>query len=308
MTDLWAIAAYFNPAGYERRLANYRVFRRRLAVPLVTVELSFDGDFQLGEGDADILIQLRGADMMWQKERLLNIGLGALPASCGSVAWLDCDVVFAADDWAARAQRMLEDVPLLQPFRVAYYLPPAIEGSDFGPDDAQAARLSLACLAASGVSPSVWTAFRFKPDELPAVGLAWVARREVLDRHGFYDACIVGGGDRAIIAAADGTAEVFTEDRDMQGRFREHYLAWAEAFHESVPGVGNFIDGEVFHLWHGERKDRGYTSRHRDLSRFDFDPARDIARGSGETWRWSSNKPEMHAFVRDYLLSRKEDG
>jgi hypothetical protein len=39
--DFWGITSYFNPAGYVRRRANYRRFRDRLGIPLVTVELSF---------------------------------------------------------------------------------------------------------------------------------------------------------------------------------------------------------------------------------------------------------------------------
>ena len=57
--NLWAITCYFNPVGYRRRLENYRMFRQRLKVPLVAVELSFDEEFQLASGDADILVQLR---------------------------------------------------------------------------------------------------------------------------------------------------------------------------------------------------------------------------------------------------------
>ena len=45
--NLWAITCYFNPVGYRRRLENYRMFRQRLKVPLVAVELSFDEKFQL---------------------------------------------------------------------------------------------------------------------------------------------------------------------------------------------------------------------------------------------------------------------
>ena len=49
--------------------------------------------FDLSEGDADILIQLRGRDVMWQKERLLNLALRALPDECRKVVWVDCDVI-----------------------------------------------------------------------------------------------------------------------------------------------------------------------------------------------------------------------
>src|SRR4051794_25701615 len=120
---LWAVTCYFNPVGYRRRLANYREFRRRLAAPLVTVELSYRGDFELRPGDADRLNQLRGRDVLWQKERLLNVALRALPASCRYVAWLDCDVIFSRDDWPADAARLLEQYRVVQLFRRLYHLP-----------------------------------------------------------------------------------------------------------------------------------------------------------------------------------------
>src|SRR5262245_38284590 len=91
---LWAITAYFNPARYARRLHNYRVFRRHLSVPLLAVELAFDGDFELHERDAERLVQLRTRDVMWHKERLLNIALQRLPSTCDSVLWIDCDLVY----------------------------------------------------------------------------------------------------------------------------------------------------------------------------------------------------------------------
>lgn len=307
MSALWAITAYFNPARYARRLANYRVFREHLAVPLVAVELAFDGEFQLARDDADLLIQLRGTDLMWQKERLLNLALEALPPRCRSVAWLDCDIVFGSDDWAARAERKLEQIPLLQPFRQARYLTEEAPVGEFRPEDAKSDRFSIASLSASGVPVTSWL---IEPGgrPLPAVGLAWAARRAVLDRHRFYDACIIGGGDRAIIAAADGTPREFAESRHMQGSFLGHYLRWASSFRTEGADANGFIDGEVFHLWHGTTRNRAYTDRHAGLGRFDFDPLRDIAMSENGTWRWNSDKPEMHAYVRDYLLSRQEDG
>src|SRR5262249_2664400 len=121
---LWAITSYFNPAGYARRLANYRVFRRALSVPLVTVELARDAStLQLCSDDAEIVIQLTGEDRLWQKERLLNLALRALPPECREVAWLDCDVVFDADDWPRRVGEALGRYPLLQPFARFQELP-----------------------------------------------------------------------------------------------------------------------------------------------------------------------------------------
>ena len=93
------VTSYFNPMKSRRRLTNYRVFSSRLNAPLLTVELSFDGQFELTSADADHLIQLSGGDVMWQKERLLNIALEAVPHDVEDVAWIDCDVVFESRDW-----------------------------------------------------------------------------------------------------------------------------------------------------------------------------------------------------------------
>ncbi len=118
----WAITAYFDPLDCGNRLETYREFRRNLRVPLVAVELSFDDRFDLGPGDADILIQVRGDDVLWQKERMLNIGLRALPDRCDAVAWLDCDSVFVREDWVAASRRQLENFALVQPFERLHYL------------------------------------------------------------------------------------------------------------------------------------------------------------------------------------------
>src|SRR5262245_59277853 len=98
---LWAISSYYNPQGYWRRQQNYRLFRQHLTVPLLTVELTFDGRFELSGDDADLMVRCTGGDVMWQKERLLNIALARLPTNCEHVAWIDCDVVFERKNWAA---------------------------------------------------------------------------------------------------------------------------------------------------------------------------------------------------------------
>src|SRR5437660_265447 len=99
---LWAITAYFNPQHYQRRLHNFHVFRRNLKIPLLAVELGYDGGFDLRTGDVDILLQRPGQDVLWQKERLLNLALAALPATVGKVVCLDCDILLERDDWPTR--------------------------------------------------------------------------------------------------------------------------------------------------------------------------------------------------------------
>ncbi len=305
MSGLWCITSYFNPAGYRSRARNYRVFRQHLDAPLLTVEWSRDGTFELGKDDADILVQVSGGDVMWQKERLLNLALDALPDACRSVAWVDCDVVFASDDWPERTERLLEEVALVQLFSDLHDMP-----SGWRPGAAPATPVKTrhpdSVFLAAGIS--LEECFGAPTGVLKRCpGMALAARRELLEAHRFYDACILGGGDGALIRAAYGRIDDAMRIQAMGGAKRVHFRAWAEPFFAAVQGRVTFLEGELLHLWHGAVESRRYDARHRDLVPFEFDPFTDVALTPSGTWRWSSDKPAMHSLVADYFRSRSED-
>jgi len=306
--NLWAITSYFNPVGYRRRLENYRIFRQNLAVPLVTVELSFNGSFQLGPGDADILVQLHSGAVLWQKERLLNVALRSLPDSVDKVAWLDCDVVFESDDWAERACRALDEFALLHLFHERYEFPRdlALEHLDSWKADPTAQSAVYRVVVGEAAPEEVCVPGGVL--KRSTTGLAWASRRDVIEQHGLYDACIVGNGDRAILSAALGKFDRFAQALEMNARREEHYLAWAKPYFNTTRGRVSYIQGRIFHLWHGDLNDRRHGERHRGFAQFDFDPFTDIAAGENGCWRWNSGKRKMHEFVRDYFKSRNEDG
>jgi hypothetical protein len=304
--DIWAITVYFNPMQYQRRRANYRVFRRHLHVPLVAIELAYGPDFDLGDEDADILVQLRGRDVLWQKERLLNVALGALPAGCRKVLVVDCDVVFESEDWLSATRLLLDRFPLVQPFSHLHRMPP-----DWAPPQARVESTDLlrspALLLAAGMP--LTTCLGTPAEQLKcSTGSAWAAQADLLQRHGFYDACIIGGGDSAFVRAAYGCFDEAMRLQHMNAPRRQHYLNWARPFHDAIRGSVAFVDGNLLHIWHGRPQDRRYRNRVERLEPFEFDPFTDIALDDNGAWRWSSDKPAMHEYVRGYFAARKEDG
>jgi hypothetical protein len=306
---LWAITCYFNPAGYRRRLENYRVFRRRLAVPLVAVELSFDGSFQLQDDDADILVRIHSRDVMWQKERLLNIALERVPKNCDKIAWLDCDIVFGSEDWMEQASRALDASVVVHLFDQRHDLPRDATVGDLPSWNALPTSYSVIAKLAAGEAGAEDLFSADAPlQRKSTAGLAWAARRGVLEKHGLYDACIMGTGDRAILCAALGKLDYGARSTLMNDRWRQHYLAWARPYFASVMGRVGSVRGRLFHLWHGDIKDRRYGERHSIMQAFEFDPFDDIALGQDGCWRWNSDKKALHTFVRRYFESRNEDG
>jgi hypothetical protein len=268
-------------------------------VPLVSVELSFGEPFELDGGDADVLVQLRGGDVMWQKERLLNVALLRLPADCDQVAWIDADVLFERESWAEATKRLLDRFAMIQLFqRVDDLGPGQIEGPPICTSESMGQRIVSGAATEENLPA---------PGRAGCSGLAWAARREALEEAGFYDPCIVGSGDRAMALAAYGRPDLGISYLRMNQRRAEHYRRWARDFYAAVRGDIGCLEGTIRHLWHGSHANRRHAERHLDFSKFDFDPALDIAIDDHGCWRWSSHKTELHAFVRDYFPSRRED-
>ncbi|HAH45356.1 MAG TPA: hypothetical protein DCM07_10990 [Planctomycetaceae bacterium] len=111
---------------------------------------------------------------MWQKERLINIGIQSLPADVDAVAWIDADLVFQNPDWYEQTKSLLGTHEFVQLFERIEYLDP----------DGNVER-SL---------PS-WSASR-NGQRMP--GGAWAARRDAISG-GIPDTCIIGGGDWSLV-------------------------------------------------------------------------------------------------------------
>ena len=76
------LTCYFNPSRSPYRLANYHQFREEVQkenADLYVIELAFgDDEFEIAT-NGEKLKQIRTPDVMFQKERLLNILLDELP-------------------------------------------------------------------------------------------------------------------------------------------------------------------------------------------------------------------------------------
>jgi hypothetical protein len=297
---LWGITSYYNPAGYGSRLLNYHSFRSRLKIPLVTVELSFGGGFQLAEGDADILVQLDDGDILWQKERLLNLAVEQLPDDCHKVVALDCDIVFADPVWADKAAAALDEHMVIQPFSrhfdlFPFELPIGETTSNRAP-------------GSSSFFFHVLHEFQGGQLMVDGTGKALGFQRRLLDELGLYDARIMGGADMLMALSAVGAQQVGIELERMNEAEAAHFNEWAGAFHRAVDGNVGYVEGDLLSLWHGTIRDRRYHGRYTDIAEWRYDPREDIELSGQGCWQWASPKHGLHERIRSYFFSRREDG
>ena len=302
---MWAITSYFNPLGLRRRLSNYRLFRANLTIPLVTVELSFNGVFELEKKDADILIQISGAALLWQKERLLNLALKAVPTETEHIAWLDCDIILKRKDWAVEARKQLQDLNVVQVFSEAVFV-----NSD---DDIQRTQVEngyayvpgLMSLADAKDLIAVGSTIEKKVVRYTP-GFAWAAKRGIFANHGFYDADIVGNGDALIAAALLGQHEFDIKTLFVKGTSSTALFQMGNSFQRIRCWPYRTRCRHYFPPKHGEVENRGYVERQTRLATFDFDPDIDLTIGRNGAWHWARPRPDLEEFLKSYFISRAE--
>lgn len=330
----WAITCYFNTSGFRQRYANYRLFSQALDVPLVTVEWSVDGNFELAGNDADILVQVSGGDLLWQKERLLNLGLEHLPADCTNVVWLDCDILFNNKHWVTDFETALSNASLVQLFSHVSHGKPASGGGGAnleGHAEELMVRESLALRFQSGGKQSLLDTLpsaamqpldrRAPADPLglersersrlagrPSAGHGWGMRRELLEALKLYDCMIFGTGDMAIALAGMGLHLQYAQGYPLGRSHRAHYVAWADRFFGRVQGRVAAIPGTVNHLYHGNLSDRQYGERLQVMRGHGFDPHCDVALAPQGVWQWQGDAgARFRGYMQSYFTNRAED-
>lgn len=300
--DVWIVTAYFNPVGYQSKFRNYELFRDRIqasGLNLLTIECVFgNAGFEL-DGFSDV-IQVRAKHWLWQKERLLNLAVEQLPSACTKVIWLDCDILFENPQWAINTSQLLNHHCVVQPFQTAIRLP----ANNHGVCDEIPMQHSFGFVHSKDPRP-------VREGDLQKhghTGFAWAARREIIAEIGLYDACVAGGGDHLIAHAMCGDWDSPCIYRNINGPHLKHFINWSKVFCERVHGDIKYVPGAALHLWHGDLANRQYTTRQARFKQFTFDPLQDVKIGENGCWEWASDKHEMHRWLVNYFIQRKEDG
>jgi len=323
--DMAVVCCYFNPCGYRARLQNFRRFyegMRKAPIPLLTVELAFGDDpHQLGDEFGEVM-RVRSPDVMWQKERLINLGIERLlERGYEKIAWLDADVAFEhPGEWPWLVADELERSKVCQVF--SHVRIEEASGS------ARAGISSVKYFDDEGelLQQTASLPSRARPLGQPIgmSGYGWAARAEVLREAPLYDSAVVGGGDKLILAGSLGMADRWRREvvgltrsplrrcthcghRGMSRLYTNHFRAWGRSWDAAVHGRVGFVDQSIRTFYHGEATRRLYVERRDILLRHEYCPSSDLALSEDGTWRWASNKPGLHDEVRSYFAERKED-
>jgi hypothetical protein len=286
-------------------LNNYHIFYselKRIGIPVYAAELVFDEqDFQLTSQDATFLLQLKSKDVMFQKERMLNLLLQKLPTEYDNVVWMDCDIFFLDDNWPNRVESKLKEFHVIQPYTYSIGLP-----------NCELSRVSEAnwiiynCQGDGRLIRSFAyyenTRRSYSSFHNGHVGYIWAARREFMDKHKFYDAIITGAGDLFMTMAFSGHfwwIDITPQFNGISNKACFHFFDWGIPVWQETKGKIGYTFDLVVHLWHGDVAHRNYLSHSRNLQLNDFDPTVDLALDENGCWRWNSKKHNLHRALKE---------
>jgi hypothetical protein len=303
---LYVVTVIFNPHGFKSRYNLYRQFTEYMdfsRAELFTVEIAFkDRPFEVTTAGNPWHLQLRTDNVLWHKERGINLGIAKLihlVPDAYNIAWIDADVRFTNPDWVHDTVHALQHYSVVQPFSQAINLNPKFEMMW----KCESATAHFRSKLGYHQKPGIQTKYLCGGHP----GLAWAARRDVLEHlGGLMDFCIAGSGDTHMFNAMIGDVRIFYRN-GMTKAFEKALERWAQKCYEHVNKNIGFVNGVCYHYWHGKSEQRGYEKRWDIINFHQFDPHEDIVIGLNGLYKFRGNKPELEHDIFLSTKSRNED-
>lgn len=283
---LAVVTCFYNFANFNRPKANLLRFLRQMrrdGVDVFGVE-AFAGRENMTRGfQGWKQVPINPAtQMLWQKEAAINLAAKNLDKKYTAVAWVDADVWFQNPNWVKDTLEALKTQDVVQMFANCHWTRPdgTIEMS----------------------RPSVGKT-RLNQDWKSHPGFAWAMKRELWDKAGgLYPYALSGGGD-TIMTLAFQNSPMWPHALKHLGAVRAPFEQWAAHFKGAKLG---FVQGQLFHEWHGTRKDRDYVGRCERVSCVDV--TQHLRLASNGLLEWTSTAdPNLVRAVKDYFIQKNDD-
>lgn len=301
-----------NPMRFTRRyelFLQFREYMKKQGVYIWVAEVQ-DGNrpFVCTDPSNPRDLQLRCETQIWVKENALNLAIQRFPSDWKYVAWIDADIEFLRNDW------MQETIHELQMHKVVQMWSTAVDLDSYGNVLSDKVSQSfMSKYAKSGyVFPEKWIKDPKKFGQYQAIewhpGFAWAATREAINGMGLLmDRAVVGAGDRHMALALVGMAE-HSFHPQAPAAYKKYVLDWQERCQVHIRKNVGYVDGMIYHKFHGRKSLRNYYGRWQIINGNDYDPFYDLRTNyQGVLELDDYAKPKLRDQIRHYFSTRNED-
>jgi len=271
------ICSYFNFSNSSKIKTNYIEFRKNFPFDITTVEVALpDQQFFI---DDSIKIRADYSNVLWQKERCLNIAIENLKSHTDSIAWIDTDIIFSNNNLIEDTNKALNRYKVVQLFDKCFERPTVNPYHN---------NISLGKKIVDNIDI-----------KFPAIGFCWAFRRDILIEDRLYDLDPVGNSDVLQMLTWMGTWNHKTII-NLNSGYRKEFLLWAWNSYEKVQGDIGYVPGTIEHLYHGDQYYRQYHKRNDILIRNNFLPSRDLRIDQNGLYS-IPYKPSIISDIKEYL-------
>ncbi|MBP7283572.1 MAG: hypothetical protein KBA66_18445 [Leptospiraceae bacterium] len=268
------ISCFFNPQNSPYRLKAFNHFYESIQDVNHCIIECVIGNAKPQLPESPNIKRVYTENLLWHKEALLNKIISEyLPPKYKYIFWLDADILFTNPNWIVDGVRELETHNIIQPFEYCIHL----EKDETKPSfDVEMFRKKVFDEKYS--NRRIWRSFsaNFKTATLTHsqnenynihghVGFAWGIRRDIIQKIPLYDRALIGGADHIIAHAAAGQIPHSCITKSFTDNLEE-VLSWSKKFYKAVQGKISFVEGDVYHIWHGDINKRQYLKRIQDFT------------------------------------------
>lgn len=202
----------------------------------------------------------KSKDKLFLKENLLNLAINKNINSLDYIFWIDNDVYFIDNDWYTKAVDKLESgYDVIQLFNKCYHFDNNYTLS----------------------SPIPGFVFNKQKNNLHGhCGFAWAMKKELfLHLEGLYEFNIAGTGD-GIMARCFIQEKIATYSESLSIKNKFAFFPFSENHCKTIQNYYNkckdiktgYLEGDVYHEYHGELQRRNYLERYKIYEDNKFDP------------------------------------
>lgn len=304
MRQLDVVAAYSNPIRWQNRSKVHAQFEDHMldsGVRLSTIECAYGNrPFELLPRTGVNRIQVRSDTMVWNKENLLNIGIGRLPSDWRMVATLDGDILFRNPNWAQHTIDALDHYHVIQPWQACYDLGPGGEHLE-----THCSLLSLWFQGkdiVQGIGQPVTNGYEFGHP-----GFAWAWTRQALEWvGGLLEVACLGAADHHMALGLFGKAH-YSYPNYISAAYKREIGLWQQRACKLINGRVGYLHNTIEHQWHGRKKSRAYIGRWDIIKKHAFDPDLDLKWNTHGVVELAGNKPDLMHDIDRYFRQRSED-
>ena len=198
--------------------------------------------------------------------------------------FIDCDLIFGNINWYNEISKKLDTFEVVQPFSRAIWL-------DITYKKIMKERIPIIFYNKLGMIPNTGGIGGYHP------GFAWAFQRDWFRKYGFFQYAVLGDGDSI-------SSTIWFNYTDFA--YRQFLVDAIEEYKKSIVyPKACFIEGTMYHLWHGDSKKRQYSSR-RDIFK-SVDDIRDILKVA-DNGLFSLKADSLKPKIRKYFMNRDDDG